>query len=178
MTARDSDTRITPPWLLDQVRRMGSIALDPCSTVTNPTGAAVHRWDPRDDGLTAEWWRVTAGQGVTYVNCPYSRGQIDAWAQKCVSEAIAGCEILLLTPSDSSTGWFRFLRSHADAVCLLHRRVGFVMPDGTPLPGAKFGSALWYWGRRRALFRGLYAEDLGWVIDLPGLLGEVDRAAE
>jgi len=104
------------------------------------------------DGLEVSWY------ASVWCNPPYSRGQVIRWARKAIQEAVCGSEVLMLTPADVSTAWFRELRENCDAVCLLRRRVGFLRPDGTAMPGAKFGSAVWYFGPRRRRFDRIWGE--------------------
>lgn len=180
----DSNERWTPRWFLGLLHEWcdGPIALDTCTHESNPTQAQRFYAPGYYDGLTDSWdpWGTEdlprARHPITWCNPPYGRGQLGKWSEKAVQEALDGVPILMLTPADSSTGWFATLRKNADAACLMSKRVGFVMPDGQPLPGAKFGSALWYWGRRCMAFHAFW-ERRGWVIDCPGPQ-EVQRAAE
>ena len=59
----------TPGWFLDLVRRVGPIALDPCTTPDNPTRAwNYHSLGNTDDcGLYASWAR----NGLAFINPPY-----------------------------------------------------------------------------------------------------------
>lgn len=156
---KDSDERYTPPWLVAVIREFfGSPFGDVATAPSNPVGAEYFR---TERGLERPWYPRT------WCNPPYSRGEVLKWSAKAIAEATVGMEILFLTQADVSTGWFRLLRENADAVCFLHRRVGFLMPDGTPMKGAKFGSAVWYFGRRRQRFGEVWGEH-GWVVPLPG----------
>ena len=58
-------------------------------------------------------------------------------------------------PGDSVRG---FCSVNCDAVCFLGTRVGFLRPDGEAEPGAKFGSAVWYFGPRRRRFDRVWSE--------------------
>lgn len=160
-----SDERYTPEWLLDIVRTFngGDIELDVCTAPSNPT-RAIGFLTIVSNGLEQAW----TPYGLNWCNPPYSRGEVIQWVTKASEEASQGCEILMLTQADVSTQWFRAARSSADCVSLLRKRVGFVTPDGKAMPGAKFGSAMWYWGRRRARFGRFFGGDVGWVLQLPG----------
>lgn len=174
-----SDERFTPEWLREVVEVFvgGPVGLDVCTSEANPMGAdefytpTGHYFEgaqvlgSRGDGLKQGWNRDVDGN---WCNPPYSRGEVIQWAGKAVSEARDGCDVLMLTRSDVRTGWFKLLRENCDAVCLINRSVGFVLPDGTQLPGDSVGHALWYFGRQRARFRRIF-EPLGWVVDGPGV---------
>lgn len=158
---KESDRRITPPWLLDVVRDFAPITLDPCTEPHNPTGAHMF-WT--SGGLEGSW------AGFVWVNPPFSRGEVQRWAEKCVSES-SDCEIILLTKDDCRTSWNRYLVDNADARCRIQRGVGFLEPaeDGTwkQLVGPSWGTALWYWGRRRRRF----ARVFGAIGEVTQLLG-------
>ena len=148
----ESDERYTPPWVRDIVHRFGPIALDVCAPVgANPMEAAV-TYTREDDGLSKPW-SVT---GLNWCNPPYSRGQVIRWAECAVSQY--GAESILLTQADVSTAWFGYLWDHCASVCLFGRRIGFVRPDGSAMPGAKFGSAFWYFGTDTYEFESVFGE--------------------
>lgn len=168
MSSIPTDERYTPKWVLDIVCKIAggraNLADVAVPDVGNPTDAAAVIRKSKD-ALKARW----PGSGWTvYCNPPYSRGNLWKWSEKARKEALLGVEVVLLTPADTSTQWCQFLFNGADEVCLLGRRVGFVDPEtGKELPGAKFGSALWYLGPRRRTFRRITGEH-GTVLPLPG----------
>ena len=131
----------TPAELLDRVRRVGAIAMDPCTTAANPTNATliVH---PPDDGLAVRW-----NHGLVYVNPPYGRA-LKAWASKIAAEANDGAEIIALTPSRTDTAWWHELWCARDCCCFVRGRLTFV---GAPHP-APFPSCAWYFGTQRQRF--------------------------
>lgn len=163
--SKDSDERYTPEWLLDIVREMGAIGLDPCAPLSNPVNAeafcAVSGSFDRmgqmandKDGLQARWTDIP--DGLVWINPPYSAGAMEQWVHKTLQEASNQMEILMLTQADSSTRWHQRLDEECDARCALRTRVGFVDVDGNEMAGAKFASAVWYWGPRRRLFRDVW----------------------
>lgn len=174
----DSDIRLTPEWLLAPVREFGDIYLDPCAEPSNTVGAAVF-FTFDDDGLNRSWSDYHGC--LVFVNPPYSRGQIMMWARKAVAEALTRrADIMFLVPSDTSTRWFAYLRENCDSYCLLSKRVGFMRPDGSggyePLPGAKFGSAIFYFGQQRRRFTRVFSQ-YGHVLQSMGPQ-EVQEAAQ
>lgn len=169
---KPSDVMITPKWLADIVREFAddAISLDVCTQPDNPLAAKRFfsgNGTPQDDGLIQLWDR----HGVNWANPPYSRGQVIRWATKAVREARDGCEIIMLTKDDCRTEWNGVLKSNADARCRIAKGVGFLEPDPEggyrPLPGASWGSALWYFGHRRRRFERVFSR-IGEVTHLLG----------
>src|SRR5688572_28422274 len=97
-SARD-DWR-TPLSVLERVRRLGPIGLDPCSGPESIVGARVEISPPRD-GLAADWAKEAAG-GIIYMNPPYGR-EIGRWTEKALQEARAGAEIVALIHARTDT---------------------------------------------------------------------------
>lgn len=129
----------TPPLVLDRVRRVGPIALDPCTSAANPCGAeasySIH-------GLDLPWW------GLAYVNPPYGRA-LQTWADKVVKEAARGVEIVMLVPSRTDTRWWGQVFEAAQACAFWKGRITFVgAPSAAPFP-----SCLFYFGTRSRRFR-------------------------
>ena len=148
----------TPSEVLDRVRLVGPIALDPCTSPKNPVGAA--KWvAPPDDGLETSWATEAAG-GLVYVNSPYGR-DLPRWASKYAVEALMGAEIVMLTPSRTDTQWFRRMWDASQAVCFWSGRIRFAGADH----GAPFPSALWYSGPRCGAFMTAFS-DVGRVVVL------------
>lgn len=102
----------TPPEVLERVRRVGPIGLDPCTGIDNPCGARLVMIEPTEylapagnvlvDGLagswlttgadgTQYWWRwvglLRPGE-VVYSNPPYSRGNLGRWTGMCRSQGV------------------------------------------------------------------------------------------
>lgn len=63
-----NDNWCTPEVVLERVRRIAPIGLDPCTTVDNPVGAWRY-YTPFEDGLASPW----DGFGLVFVNPPYSQ---------------------------------------------------------------------------------------------------------
>ena len=133
----------TPPEVLNLVRNVGSIELDPCGNIYSVVNATRAFFYPQQDGLLLPW-----GQGLTYCNPPYGRGLIK-WAEKAVSEAGKGCEIILLVPSRTDTRWFNIAFRAAQSVCFWKGRIKFL---GAPSP-APFPTAIFYYGSNDTKFR-------------------------
>jgi site-specific DNA-methyltransferase (adenine-specific) len=142
----------TPERVLDLVRQVGPIALDPCTTAENPCDARVC-FVPPADGLALQWsWEINA-DGVIYVNPPYGRA-IGAWVDKCVLEAGYAGQIILLVPARPDTAWYDVAKQGANALCEVRGRLRFKGADA----GAPFPSALFYWGTSPFLFCHVFQE--------------------
>ena len=143
----------TPDNVLDLVRQVGPIALDPCTTDDNPTKALAY-YTPATDGLSQSW---TDSNGIVYVNPPYGRA-LPLWLDKCWHEADAGAEVLALVPARTDTTWWQSNVLGA-SICFWRGRLRF---KGAPHP-APFPSALLYWGYRDSQFRKVF-EGFGWTV--------------
>jgi len=116
-------TVLTPDWLLDAIREVAPIGLDPCTTPENPVGArffcsvegAAGTSQPSDvalgftgsDGLAIPWgWPLQRAPlaACAYVNPPYS--DLKDWLQKCSAEAGCGVQVYLLCPVRPQRRWF------------------------------------------------------------------------
>jgi hypothetical protein len=151
----DRSTWETPDHVLDRVRAIAPIALDPCTEPDNPTGAV--RWitaEDEPDGLQAPWHGMAAG-GLCYVNPPYTRGRGPRdWADKIALEAALECEIVTLVPARTDTRAFRALVKGAAVTCFWRGRITF---RGAPGP-APFPSAFVYHGWRPERFVEVFAD--------------------
>lgn len=147
----------TPSWLLDLVRRVRPIDLDPCGNPTSLVGATREYGRHVDrDGLALPWH--VAGGGLVFVNPPYGKALPD-WARKYAHESERNAEIVALVPARTETKWFRTMRNASVAVCFLSKRVHFV--GGTS--GATFPSAVFYTGRHVVDFYTAFHEH-GWTV--------------
>lgn len=153
-----SDDWQTPPAVLERVRRVRPIGLDPCGSPDNPTGAQINLYPPRDDGLTVPWHPPAFT--LVYVNPPYST--VAAWASKVVREAAADNEIISLVAARPDSRWFfSMVWETATAVCFWKGRLRFV---GAPA-SAPFPSAVVYHGPRSRVFESAFRE-VGRVVRL------------
>lgn len=150
---RTKDDLCTPIEVLERVRKVNRIALDPCSNEWSTVGARAE-WS-RDDGIDglARPWRPRSG--LVYANPPYSRGYLNPWAQKIVREARARIEIVALTPVSVSTVWWYLLREAADARCDVDHRIAF---DGGTEGTGRIDSCLWYFGPNTDRFCEAFAD--------------------
>ena len=146
---KESDERYTPEDVLDVVRAVGPIVLDPCSTPDNRT-KATHFYTFADDGLSQDWWEVTRG-GLIFVNPPFSN--LKKWVNKFAEESAKGCNIVSLLPGDTSTIWFQeIVWEKASAICYWKGRIEFIRTSKAFGTGAMQPTAFPFWGPDVDLF--------------------------
>jgi hypothetical protein len=145
----------TPQYVLDWVRRLGRITLDPTAHDNPCMHFADYCATKSFDGLAMDWTKPMAS-GVTYVNSEYGRA-LPKWVDKCAQEQVRhGIEVVQLVPARAGNRWWRAARAKAHAMVELHKRITFVgAPDPAPFP-----SAMFYYGDRPYLFCHLF-QDLG-----------------
>lgn len=148
--AVDSDVELTPPEVFEPVLaalRADAFTLDPCSHSLALVPAR-HRIVPPDDGLAADWSRWP---GLAWVNGPYS--DIGPWLERCADYGAAkGCIAVALVKVDTSVAWWSaYVWRYAVAVLFLFERVRFIKPDAGERSGAKWPSALVFYGARNGV---------------------------
>jgi hypothetical protein len=149
-------TWCTPKAVLDQVRRMDQIGLDPCSNPRSIVRAKTE-WTgpPKVNGL-AEFW---GGHGLVYVNPPYGRA-LGIWMRKCALSALAGVEIVACVPARPDTRWWHdSIVTSGATVCFWRGRIKFLGAK----QGAPFPTAIVYYGDRPEQFSKIF-NDNGWVV--------------
>lgn len=149
MSEPGNDDLQTPPWILDLVRSMGPIALDPCSNEWSTVGALTE-WSK--DGLVQSWTDVAHGVGSIWLNPPYSKPLM--WCQAAHASALFGCIVFALVKNDPTTRWWKLLQVHSTARCDFGRRISFV---GGKHKAGQMASSLWYAGPDPHLFAHTFA---------------------
>lgn len=152
---RTNDDLCTPRVILERVRSIDTIGLDPCSNPWSEVKALVEISQHRgQDGLALPW----AGfefTGLIFVNFPYSRPM--PWCKRIVEAACDRFEIVVLSKLDPSTRWSAKLREARTAQCDLYQRVSFV---GGKHKAGMMSSSLTYFGTRPHKFCHAFS-DLG-----------------
>ena len=151
---RRSDDLCTPAWILDLVRVMGPIALDPCANRWSTVGASIEL-DERADGLSLPWdflLRTRGAHGSIWINPPYSRPA--PWCDAARDAARAGRQLFVLSKLDPSTRWSATLREVARARVDFYTRISF---DGGAHKTGMFASTLVYCGEYPREFVDLFA---------------------
>lgn len=148
-------TWCTPEVVLERVRRVGKIGLDPCSNGRSIVHARIQfRGPPGEDGLAEQWTGYLKDGELAYVNPPYGRA-IGQWVAKCALETMDGAEVILLVPARPDTAWWHdAVLPHATAICSWRGRLAFLGAS----QGAPFPSAVVYYGARPEAFAEAFDE--------------------
>jgi len=142
LVSADAKDVNTPPVILQAIKPLGPIGLDPFHNATSIVGAKVC-WTIDDDSMPRDW----SGYGLTFCN-PEFGDFLPIAIEKFRREAARGTEIVCLVPARIETKWFDRMLDGAD-VGLWRGRISFLNANGN----APFPVALGYYGGRRALFR-------------------------
>lgn len=148
LMASKRDSWNTPECVLDIVRKVGPIALDPCSNEDSIVCAA-RSYDEIDDGLGQTW--ATDGNGLIFVNPVYGR-RIGDWVERCARAGVCE-EVVALLPARPDTRWFADVWTAA-ALCFWRGRLRFLgAPSSAPFP-----SVVAYWGPHPYRFADVFSE--------------------
>lgn len=182
-TTLETDRWRTPESVLERVRQLGPIGLDPFTETDNPVGAELI-YTLAEDAYEQHWAvdvRELAAAPLIYVNPPYSRGHLPRVEKKIAEELEVDeddLEIVLLVPCDPSTLWYERMRETASSKCDWAGRIRFNIPAGLvgqprldrlgnprgsvwsadATAGARGPSTLWYYGPRPHLFCHLFQD--------------------
>jgi hypothetical protein len=121
----DRDRYCTPPHVVKAAREaMGGIDLDPASNAAAQRIVQAARWYSLDmglDGLALAW------AGRVWCNPPYSKGAIDSFSDKIITEWVGGAvpSMLVLVNSSTSAAWWQQLARAADALLFCDQRLSF-----------------------------------------------------
>lgn len=125
---KPNQTRLTPAYILDIVRKLGPILLDPCAAVGSLVQAENEVFFPDMDGLYIPWH---ACGGLIFVNPPFC--DLKAWLAKALAEQAIGAEIVMLCPVRTRRVWWRLAAARAEVYYLnpvsFHGEKGSLMED-------------------------------------------------
>lgn len=126
-------------WLtpLPIVQALGWFDLDPCGFAGHKTASQMIL--PPMDGLREHW------RGRVWMNPPYGRG-IDEWIHRLFQHGNG----IALVPARTDTEWFQLAIRKADGALFVKKRIPFLRPDGTPVPGNTVGSVMLAFGAHNA----------------------------
>ena len=102
----------TPPDMTEAARAtMGSIDLDPCSIVSNPTGARLF-YTSETNGLDKDWF------GNVWLNGPFGEGFV-RWMHKANVEFASGrvSQMICLIPAWTNGKWFQSFGDKGVSLC-------------------------------------------------------------
>lgn len=149
----------TPPAIIDRVRQISPIDLDPASNSIAQEWIRAERWyGKEDDGLSLPW----KTQNGLWLNPPYgtksaSNRGASAWILKAIAEYRAGSFpwAVLLVRGDSEG--VKALEAIALS-CEPYKRIAFISPTdptkNSPVPGCR----LWYLGCDELAFAAAFAD--------------------
>jgi len=145
----------TPLEYLDAARVvLGSIDLDPASSITaNRAVQASRIFTADDDGLVQDW------RGNVFMNPPYAQPLIQRFCEKLVRHVKSGDvpSAIVLANNATETTWFHALSRVASAMCFPKGRVRFIDPTGNPGGAPLQGQAVVYIGNTPDQFRDAFA---------------------
>lgn len=148
----------TPPVLIEAARKaMGGIDLDPASCKVAQRNVKAKKYFTIDENGLSRAWR-----GNVWLNPPYSKDLIGAFAEKLVSESRKYRQAVVLVNNATDTAWFHAMLGVASAVCLLRGRVKFLNKSGEPANTPVQGQAVIYVGEGTSAFADSF-ESLGAV---------------
>lgn len=150
----------TPENVLERIRAVDSIGLDPCSNASSIVNArASYSLERGENGLEHDWYR----QGLVFVNPPYGKELREQWADQIAGfgafvRTRATDSLIALVPARPDTGWFRAMREYARLVYFWRSRITFInAPTAAPFP-----SALFYYGEHSGRFFEAFRDQGGW----------------
>jgi site-specific DNA-methyltransferase (adenine-specific) len=134
----ESDIRSTPDEVFKEWDDIFNFQLDVCA---NKENAKVCRYlTIKDNGLEKPWLKRN------WMNPPYSKGSIEKWLKKTLTEQEKGNTTVALLPGDTSTKWYHtfITKNHLATPLPLTKRVKFNGIES----GAKFASHIViFWGK-------------------------------
>lgn len=152
---RDNDSLCTPEWILERVRKVHPIGLDPCGNPWSTVGARITASKHNgENGLRFNWADLRRDEAV-WVNPPYSDPM--PWCTAIAAYWREDAAIsFALVKNDPSTKWSAVLRSVRTAQCDFTKRIKFA---GGTMTGT-FASTLFYVGPSPYLFCHVF-QDVG-----------------
>lgn len=158
-----SDSLCSPPEITRPLADMfGQVDIDPATNEHSRVPARKHLTEL---GLVLPWVGPKR-DGTGYVNWPYSTNE--PWATKAIFEMRIGHvrELVILCMSATSTIWWQSLmlkpRRNPRVICT--SRLAFLGPDGVEMEhGARFDTALIYYGPRARLFDRTFQHVTRWA---------------
>lgn len=135
---------------------MGGIDLDPASCEKAQANVRAGTFYTADDnGLEKRWF------GRVWLNPPYSKDLIGAFAEKVATETYEQACVLVNNATDAR--WFHRMTEAASAICFIKGRIKFLDLTGNPAKTPLQGQAVIYVGSRVAEFRNSFSP-LGLVV--------------
>ena len=161
LLSSESNEWYTPSAIIDRVRQIGPIGLDPASNSIAQEWIKAERWYDKERNAFTQSWKTEKG---LWLNPPFgiksaSNPGAGAWILKAIAEYRAGSFpwAVLLVRGDSEG--VKALEAIAVS-CEPYKRIAFISPTdptkNSPVPGCR----LWYLGCDKFAFAAAFA-DLG-----------------
>ncbi len=131
----------TPVEVLDLVREVHPIGLDPCASSYKKSHFAAVNFTKEDDGLSRRWCEYLDDDDQVFINPPYGPAVMD-WALAFRENMAADGNATFLGAARTDTRWFRLLWDCSYAFCFWSGRIKFCGAES----GATFPSVLFYSG--------------------------------
>lgn len=139
---------------------MGGIDLDPASCVKAQENVKAGTfYTAEDNGLERRWF------GRVWLNPPYSKDLIGAFAEKVATENYEQACVLVNNATDAR--WFHRIVETASAICFIKGRIKFLDSTGNPTGTPLQGQAVIYLGDRVAEFNEAFGK-FGFVVFFDG----------
>jgi phage N-6-adenine-methyltransferase len=146
----------TPAGYIEAARTaLGSIDLDPASSVkAQETVKAGRYFTKDDDGLARDW------SGRVWLNPPYAQPLMGLFAEKALEELRSGrvTSAIILTNNATETAWGNMLLAACDAVCFVKGRIKFLNAQGVQEHTPLQGQMLSYFGGEADAFAAAFAQ--------------------
>jgi hypothetical protein len=153
----DSDEWWTPEHILERVRMVFPIDLDPASCdEAQEVVQATRFFTKAEDGLKQDW------EGNTFLNATYSNQT--PWTHKLIMSYQSGTvpQAILLTNGEIGAKWYQLALHHCSAYCSIRGRLKFRSKNGTIGTQPRWSSVVFYFGPNIERFFAAFG-DLGEV---------------
>ena len=145
----------TPPEYIEAARKvMGSIDLDPCSSVlAQKVVKAAKYYTIHTNGLIHPW------AGNVWMNPPYAAKLINPFVDKLLANLESGDvkQAIMLTHCNSDTKWYHRAWNECRAFCQTRGRVRFYNANGKA-NSPTHGHVFIYFGKRAKRFEKVFAQ--------------------
>lgn len=169
-----NDEWATPPEILDRIRKVAQIGLDPFGKEMSLVGATVtniYNGTPETDGFLMPWHE--GSNDVAFMNPPFSRKSDFAkvWKTECELLSSSGSTrtLFCVLPANTEQRFFHTMMSVPGSIMILYKsRISYYKDDGDTLVrknGASFASVSFVYGPQ-AINIALQFKDMATIVQL------------